>query len=505
MIDDVDIEFNRSLLYIWIELRELVKSTTNSGLDPSLNRLNFKMKKMANEFYKKFYNTKIPVTKNQSVYDRFNSVIIMFQDASAFAVPYFFYQQLQTKTIPDYTDTFNKNLSWLDLLSEIYEITYSIRSNITKADIKILRALCYYKRNSLFSNLDFTDQKNFLFNNNTLSDIVKLSYRWTITRINYLIANYILNVRFILNPFVFGLKTYLIEYDSQYDEKITFINPITLFKLQMTHSETLRIIQLPNIHSSTDLDLGIPYTIKNLSEMHIFNNLSGLKENSKDSFSQIPDFNSTKEFISKSIINFKETSTKVHSFDQNELDESTYPLMKKMTQERKISIIVRILDYLAKWGSVQGNLSKASKELRVNPLEFVETCKYLFNNDIIGFYPRISRIGCNNRYGLVLTDKTGEKGADLLKAYSNLLELPNSVIFIGENVLFAYVSMPDNYMPAFVKYMGILNDKFDVKYNSFITLKSWGRFSIPLPDGTTVDEYGVNFPYNVMESLKADS
>jgi hypothetical protein len=39
----------------------------------------------------------------------------------------------------------------------------------------------------------------------------------------------------------------------------------------------------------------------------------------------------------------------------------------------------------------------------------------------------------------------------------------------------------------------------------FIALKSWGRFSLPLPEGTTVDEFGVNFPLNVLENLKSQT
>ncbi len=65
--------------------------------------------------------------------------------------------------------------------------------------------------------------------------------------------------------------------------------------------------------------------------------------------------------------------------------------------------------------------------------------------------------------------------------------------------------MPDNYISAFIKYLNSLHSKFEVKYNSFITLKSWGRFSIPLPDGTTIDEYGVNFPSEIYEKFKVKS
>jgi len=33
-----------------------------------------------------------------------------------------------------------------------------------------------------------------------------------------------------------------------------------------------------------------------------------------------------------------------------------------------------------------------------------------------------------------------------------------------------------------------------LEYGRFISLKSWGRFNIQIPKGTTIDEYGINFP-----------
>ncbi len=486
-------------------MKELLTYNEESNLDLSIDFIKIRMRKLADEFYDKFKNSSIPVIKVALIYEKYNTVGIVFQDGSGFAVPFFFYQQLQTKANVDYTNIFSKNLPWLDVLSEIYEKTFSIKSSLSKADIKILRALCFYKRNELFSDFNFTDQKNFIFQIKTLSKITNLSYRWTIGRINYLVENNILLSHFILNPFLFGLKTYLLSYNPQFDEEISYLNSITLFKLNLSYKEAIRIIQLPNIQAPTDLNFLFDHELTKISEMNIFNNLSGLSEDPKKSFATIPNFDSTKVKISKPIIEFKESISSVQSIDFNDIDEAVYPLLNKMTNTRRISIIVRILDYLAKWRSIQGSLSKASKELRANPLEFLETCKFLFNNDIIGFFPRISRIGCNNRYGIVIKDYSGEQNAELMKIYYNFLELPISAVFIGENLIYAYVAMPDNYISAFIKYLNSLHSKFEVKYNSFITLKSWGRFSIPLPDGTTIDEYGVNFPSEIYEKFKVKS
>lgn len=503
IIEDIDIEFNKALLYIWIEVKQLLVNTKDSKSDLSQRLIKNKLRKIAIEFHDKFKNTEIPVQKIPSLLDIYNSVGIIFQDGSGFAVPYYFYQQLQLKSPPDFTDIFDRNLPWLDVLSEIYERTFSVKSELNQTDVKIIRALCYYKRNALFNDFDLEDQKVFNFHVKTLSSIIDTSYRWTIKRTNYLYDNYIVAHYFILNPFLFGLKTLLIQYDSQYENEFTYINPITLFRLNLDINEVIRIIQLPNVESSTDLSFPKLTKVTNLSEMHIFNNLSGLSEDQNESFSLVPKFELEKAPIARAIIEFKESMTVKTSHILNEEDAEIYPLLSKMTTERRISIIVRILDYLAKHKSVQGSLKKASKLLRTTPAEFLETCKFLFNKDIIGYFPRVSRIGCNNRYGILVRDQTGLESEGLRSIYNNLLELPHSIIFIGENILFGYVTLPDSYMSSFIRYLLSLNTKFEIKYNAFIALKSWGRFSIPLPEGTTVDEYGVNFPYDVMEKLKA--
>lgn len=501
-IEDIDIEFNKSLLYIWIELKQLIKDNENSKIDLSQVFIRIKMRKIADKFYKNFKGSEIPVRKLGYLYDSYNSVGIMFQDGSGFAIPYFFYQQLRLKNPPDYSEIFDKNLTWLDTLSEIYEQTFSVKSELNQTDVKILRALTYYKRNALFNDFDLDDQKVFNFHLKTLSEIINTSYRWTISRINYLYDNYIVQPSFILNPFIFGLKTILVQYSSQFEDDFSYMNPITLFKLNMNINDVIRIIQLPNIQSSTDLSFPETTQIINLKEMHIFNNLSDLSEDSNQSFKVIPKFEIDKASLTRPIIEFKDSMTVKSSYVLNEEDKEFYPLLTKMSSERRISMIVRILDYLARWRSVQGSLKEASKQLRATSAEFLETCKYLFNKDIIGYFPRISRVGCNNRYGILVKDKTGQESDGLLKIYNNLLELPHSVIFLGESILFGYVVLPDNYMSSFLRYLSSLHTKYEIKYNAFVALKSWGRFSIPLPEGTTVDEFGVNFPYDVMEKLK---
>ena len=121
MLDEVDIDFNNSLLYIYIEIREMVSRNGNKDLNTSIESSKLIMRKMADSFYEKFRNTKIPVIKPQAIYEKFNSVGIVFEDGSGFAVPYFFYQQMSTNLSLDFSDIFAKNLPWLDLLSEIFE------------------------------------------------------------------------------------------------------------------------------------------------------------------------------------------------------------------------------------------------------------------------------------------------------------------------------------------------------------------------------------------------
>ena len=449
-ITELDNEFKLSLLYIWIEIKEIVRieDTSTKDTEFDINPTDLKMRKLADEFYKKFSNTLIPVKKIVQIYEKFNSVLITFQDGNGFAVPYYFYQQLKLDNPPDFTNLFNEEYSWIDLLSKIYEVTFSIRSKISSSDIKLLRTLCYYKRSGLFDNFDFLDQKNFLFQTKTLAKISNVGYRWTIQRINYLNNNFILHPLFILNPYLFGLVTYLITYDRKHEENTVFLDQITLFKLSLNFNQNLRIIQLPNTQSFYELNLEFPFSMTIMTEMHLFNNLSSLSDDPLKLYKDIPNFEAKKVDVIRPIIDFKEYNFKdinFLNFIETDNFEKHYPLLAKMSELRRNSVLIRVLNYLAQNGAVQGNLKKASKEIRVSSLEFLETCKFLFNNDIIGFFPRISRIGCNNRFGILLFDSNGSNNHILEEIYLNFLELPVSVIFKGENEIFAYVAMPDEF------------------------------------------------------------
>ena len=334
-----------------------------------------------------------------------------------------------------------------------------------------------------------------------------MGYRWTIERINYLNQNYILHPFFILNPYLFGLITYLITYDRKFEENCSFLDQITLFKLNLNYNENLRIIQLPNTQTFYELNLDFPVFMTIMNEMHMFNNLSSISEDHLKLFKEIPDFEAQKADVIKPIIDFREYKYKDFNFlnfIEKDNFEKFYQLLASMSELRINSVLVRVLNYLAQNGAVQGNLKKASKEIRDSSLEFLETCKFLINNDIIGFFPRISRIGCNNRFGILLNDHEGTNNNILEQIYLNFLELPVSVIFKGENVIFAYVAMPDEFT-SFIKYLNGFHDKIEIKYNNFITLKSWGRYSLPLPEGTTVDEFGVNFPGTIIKKNKSET
>ena len=93
-----------------------------------MNSTQIQMRKIANKFYNKFKNTSIPVKKILPIFEKYQSVVIVFPEGSSFAVPYFFYQQLKLEYPPDYNEIFNEEHSWIDLLSKIYERTFSIKS-----------------------------------------------------------------------------------------------------------------------------------------------------------------------------------------------------------------------------------------------------------------------------------------------------------------------------------------------------------------------------------------
>jgi DNA-binding Lrp family transcriptional regulator len=468
--------------------------------------LPIKLRKIADGFYEKFKNTPIGVKKNPFVYEKFNSVVIFFKDGSGFLIPDFFYQQSIVDPTIDYSEILSKELSWIDIVSNIFDYTSRIKTSLQISDIKILRALTFYKRSGLFNNIDYSNRRNILIQIKTLARITNLSEKWASERINYLIKSYVLHFYFILNPFLFGLNTYLLLYERKYEHESSYLDQVTLFNLKLNYSEMIRIIQLPNIQASDDLEFNFPTKTKKISEMHLFNNLSGLTNDKSSSFKKIPNFEKVKSPIVKPTIDFKQNSTKwSNDLEFNDKEENFYPILKKLSYAKRISIILRILNYLAKWGMINGNLTKTAKELRMTPVELAETCRFIFDNDMLAFFPRISRIGTSNRYGIYIEDVEGRNGALLTNAYYNLLELPQSCVFLGNNFIFAYITMPDNFITPFFRYITSLQEKLIVKYGMFIALKSWGRFSLPLPEGTTVDEFGVNFPLNVLENLKSQT
>lgn len=504
-VDEYEIDFRNSLLYIWIEIKQIVDMEKNQQIPAESDLTRLKMQKMADKLYKQFKNTPIPIQKIPYVYQNYYSMTILFQDGSGMAIPYHFYQQANLKNPPDFEELFEREDSWLDLLSNIFELGMATKTNITNADIKILRALTYYKRNGLFNDVELTNRRNFLFQLKTLAKMTNLSQVWITERLMYLQNNYVLRQYYILNPFIFGLKTFVITYDKKFDDESTILDNISLFKLTLSFKEILRVIQLPSVQVIDDFKLSFPIEIKKTNDVFIYNNLAELHEDENKSFLKVPKFDSPSIGVSKAIVEFKESNNDyLKLYEVDDKDENLYPLMKKMSKARRNSILVRILNYLAKWGSMQENFKKASKELRMNSLEFLEATRFLFNNDVIAFFPRITRIGSNNRYGILIIDHTGKQSEKIKQLFYNILELPHSMTFIGDDFLFAYISIPDSYT-SFFRYLNKLQDSLEVQYSLFVSLKSWGRFSIPLPEGTTVDEYGVHFPNSIFKEIKNES
>ena len=326
-IEEIDLEFRDSLHFIWIEIKNLVNST-NFDLDSnSLNELHTsKNKKIALDFYNKFKNTHIPIQKIPRWFDSFGTVVILFKDGSGFTIPYFFYQQVKTNSNLDFTDIFNKECSWTDLLSNIFDFTGKIDAKISFADVKILRAFTQYKRSGLFKKLEYSNRNNILIHMKNLSFITGLSEKWVAERFHYLLNNYILVPQYILNPFLFGLSTYLVIYEKSYDTKCLFLDPLTLFNLKIDFDNIVRIIQLPSIDSTEDLNFDFPIIVKKIDDMRIYMNLSGLSSKSNQNFNKLPNFVSINVPISKATINFKSESAQwIKTLEFDVVEKNKYP------------------------------------------------------------------------------------------------------------------------------------------------------------------------------------
>lgn len=452
---------------------------------------------MALNFYNSFENTPITVKYEKARFDATHSVLILVNDNPRMAIPNWFYKQASLPDPPNYDRVFEKNLNWIDILSYLYEESFTRRYKLVPIDIKILKALTYYKRTPLFKDLTDKGFRNFLFKNSTLAHIVRTSEKWVQTRLEYLRKFQVIQSNFIINPFVFGLNTFVLKYSQEFDHLVKHLEQYTLLKLILSNQQDIvRVFQLPNVLAEDDLVKINPfpeYPIE-ISEINFFNNLSGLTHETETSFTKIPNFDSIKAPLKRPTIEFKKENHRDWYDNVKSLNDSQYISLSRLKTESRLDSVVKVLRYLAKEGIPHVNFKTSAEIAKIHANHFREAFRFLINHDIIGFFPRLLYIGCPIRYGMYVRCKQKEL---LNSIYLNILELPHSMLYRGENLLVAYVALPENWVSRFMRYITNLqmDPEVELVYGIIVAFKSWGRYSIPIPKGIEIDEFGVRYPF----------
>ena len=290
-----------------------------------------------------------------------------------------------------------------------------------------------------------------------------------------------------------GLKTIILIYDKKYDSQLTYLDPFSLFYLKINFNEIVRVVQL-NAGLKDGLKFDFPVKITEINSIHFSLDISGLSPRLEDNFINVPNFNEITD--TRALIEFNDRPNDILKYFLEKLDGDTnYPYLNKLSPERRKSSFFSIVNYLAKYGILQRDFANAAKELNLPTFELIDIFRFMIKNDILAFFPRITYVGIGNRYGLIITD-SGDNTSTMDLLYHNLLKIPLCVCFMGLKTIFAYITMPDNYINPFFRHIAITQDIIDIKYSPFVSLKSWGRFSIPFPEGSSIDEFGVKFPRN---------
>ena len=88
------------------------------------------------------------------------------------------------------------------------------------SDEKLLEVLSTYHKNSKLKNLDTVNLSGLPFSFGLLSDLTDLSQKWVSKRYHLLVQEGIFLPKYIINPFFFNFKLFIIRYDRKNSEYI---------------------------------------------------------------------------------------------------------------------------------------------------------------------------------------------------------------------------------------------------------------------------------------------
>lgn len=500
--------FRQSLSKIWKEVLLFAKQDYNN-----IN-IRKRLKLIANDFYSTFKDTPIPVEFVKDEYEQYDSIIIRLKLA-ILSVPLDLFENAKLDPQPDFSSIFELDITWLELLSMLFEEMIAFRFELREADIKILKTLTNYKNNLLSVSFynpktkkgTSIEKKIFPFQISSIARKTRLSSDYVAQRLNILHNNLIIRQYFFLNPFVFGVKIILIRYETTFDEKMEQYDFLTLVKQKFSTS-IVRILQLPSVQATDDLEFTFPVEKHEIQEIRYSNNLSELQSKQSNSFRKINlrylNFTSVPQLqLPQSSIRFQDNVTGNWFKILLQLERTSQPRssvkyhsLRHLTQRKRLKLALKVLNYLARYGVPITNINNAAHEAGTSEPQFLDLMNYFADHNLLSIFTRVSKIGCPVRFGVLIHNVSNESEHNLDTITNKLSILPETRNYRGKNFVFVYAAVPEAWYIDLQKFFVRLRSRTEIvlDYDLIIALDSWGRFSVPLPKDLIIDDFGVDFP-----------
>ena len=488
----------------------IFKDTLKSACDKTKKILSGKLEKkelifelstIANEFYKTFEFSPIPVDPpTPELYFEASYISASVQlPSGCFMVPYFFFSAFEEDNTINFTTEFSQTLPWKVLIGIINQKLLTIRKKLTKTDVLILKSLSRYSVSGQKFVFPLTSE---ILSNRTRQgiSIVTTTFPTIYTR---LIAQDI----FLVNPWKAGWNLALVLYSTSEDDKYTIFDHVTLSKEFFFDDKVFRVIQQPTIHPEKEQSLLETIVEKTNGSMYFINktsfhwDISDLQPREDESFKKIPDFapdpiqdieptiefsndQSTLDwlqFITDKKLMYQLYSSRRHSFQ--DLDENNYLLRKKR--------ILNIINFILKNGVALKSLEATAKNLDIPIHEFSKLFHFLIKSEIIILGHRFNYIGAGKEYSFIFLNGTKD---DYHYIKQSLLKSVFSYFYEGDGALAGRCQVPDLWANSFLECImkfRLSRPKLKILLGQRIYGYNFFTPNIRMPSNFVLDDFGI--------------
>ena len=460
-----------------LELRNICIYLKNNihKLQQEESILNDELLTIALDFYEKFKDSPIPISPPDPLRKKYASTQITLQ-TGCLMVPYHLYLMISENNNLDLDTLFGKNLFWMDLLSNFFEISIQQRKSLSETDIQICKMISRYRAGANKTAYPLT--AGIISARTRLKSHKAIRKSW-----NSLIDRLILYNYLMLNPWKLGWDLTLISYNRKNDlfyEQDRYLSIWTIAKEILFTNRAFRIIQEPRVKDTFD-----SFPLPNSNDVHIdtinsltFNwNLAQLKVKESESFSYIPNFGIEQPEIIDPLIKYDNNSNS----DWIE-DETLY-------NEHRKEILIKVARYITKYDMPLLSMDDTSKRIGITYDQLNFALKFLFSHNIISFASRFKFIGCSPYYNFLIEGINGKQQKQIAL---NLYQLPFSMLWYGENTLAGVCNIPNNWINDFMRYFSYLmtDNKANIYLGYAKMLESWWMKNIIMPQNHVISTFG---------------